>query len=75
MPEFGVFNDEGCIERGFITLEAAQVRAQEYRDNYKRDYEVSEEHGDPDAVAKELCPDHEEQAKDDCEECFAEYEE
>lgn len=70
MPEFGVFNDEGCIESGFITLEAAEARAQEYRENYERN---SDEDGDPDAVAKELCPDHEEQAKDDCEECFAEY--
>lgn len=57
--EYGIFNDEGCVERGFWSAEEA-LRELKLMD--------PEDHGD----VKELCPEHEEQARDTCEECFAE---
>lgn len=56
--EYGVFNAEGCIERGFYTRVLADVVAMRYLTG-----------GDIDAYAAELCPDHEEQPRDTCEDC------
>jgi hypothetical protein len=61
MREFGAFNDEGCTFAGFSTLASAAEEAA---------YQM--EDGDEWAYAAELCPDHEEQARDACEECLAE---
>lgn len=58
MTEYGVFNDEGCIEYQFATLEAAQAAAEAYRAD-----------GDEWAQAGEICPDHAEQERDTCELC------
>lgn len=60
--EYGVFADEGCLERQFASYNAADLAAADYR-----------AHGSPDAFASELCPDHEdeEQPRDGCEECAA----
>jgi hypothetical protein len=59
--EWGVFNDEGCIEAQFYDALAADEAAQQER-----------ELGDPHARAAEICPDHEQQPKDGCEVCWAE---
>lgn len=57
--EYGIFNDEGCVERQFWSSgEAAEFIA----DNY------DEEDG---LEVRELCPDHDEQPYDACEECYA----
>jgi hypothetical protein len=58
--EFGVFNDEGCIEREFYTRESADVAALRFLNA-----------GDIHAYAAEMCPDHadEEQPRDTCEHC------
>ncbi len=53
MPTYGVFNDEGCIERDFTTLAAAEATAQQFRDRDDQDLD----NGDPHAEAKEMCPD------------------
>lgn len=57
MIEFGLFNDEGCVERQFYTRRDAE----EARDTR---YEPEDE-----LTVHELCPDHEEQPKISCEEC------
>lgn len=65
--EYGVFEDGECIETGYhgdLGRVAAGATLKAYTDDPARDgltYEV-----------KELCPDHEEQPKDSCEECFTE---
>jgi len=59
--EWGIFNDEGCIEAGFYS----QYGADEAALIYRNDEAVT--------VAK-ICPDHEEQPADTCEECYSEEE-
>lgn len=59
---WGVFNDEGCTD-AFDTREEADARAAEYRaadGGYWADL----------ISVHEVCPDHEEQPKYSCEECF-----
>lgn len=59
--EFGIFTDEGCIECGFDTRDSAEAVAETtYRQNQVP------------CVVKEMCPDHEEQARETCETCNAE---
>jgi len=58
MTEYAAFNDEGCIADGFTTLVEAQEAAQAERDE-----------GDVHAFAAEVCPDHDEQPRQGCEEC------
>lgn len=45
--EYGVFNDEGCLEAGMWSQAQADERAAEYRAE-----------GDDEAKAHELCPEH-----------------
>jgi hypothetical protein len=55
--EYGVFNDEGCLERGFYTEAAARAALERrYAD-------------EPGGYAAPLCPEHDEQPNDRCEEC------
>ena len=62
MAEYGIFTDEGCIEAGFITQEAAEAhRVAEYPKE--------------DAHVGRMCDDHEEQEAETCEECATEEEE
>lgn len=63
LTEYGLFNDEGCLDAQMYSAEEAERRRQKYIDGG--------EHPD-DVVVKEMCPDHEGEAKDDCEECFTE---
>jgi hypothetical protein len=66
MTEYGLFNDEGCWESGYSTREGAEARRDEWL--------ATEENVYPDdVVIKELCPDHEGEAKDECGKCFTEY--
>jgi hypothetical protein len=58
MPEYGVFNDEGCLDSGYTTLDKAEASAVDFR-----------EQGDEYAKASEICPEHEEQPAEGCEEC------
>lgn len=54
---FGVFNDEGLLEGDFVSLEKAlEARRARYSD-------------DDHAYAAEICPDHEDQPRHDCETC------
>jgi hypothetical protein len=57
--EYGIFSDEGCLECGFYSESKARIaaRGSEYAD-------------EPDVYVAEMCPDHEEQPRDTCEECF-----
>ena len=57
--EFGIFNDEGCIEADFFSREGAE---QAMADRYSED----------DAHVAEVCPDHRDQERDHCEHCQAE---
>lgn len=61
MTEYGIFNDEGCVERGYWSEKAAQAAA----DGYDPDDEV---------YADALCSEHE-QPYDFCDECVGEDEE
>ena len=61
MPEYGVFNDEGCIEAGLASPEAATEAAA----GYVAEGEWEGTHG------AAICPDHDEQEADTCEECLA----
>lgn len=58
MPEYGVFNSEGCIDSGYTTLTRAEEVATDFR-----------EQGDEHAKASEICSEHEEQPADEHEEC------
>lgn len=60
MTEYGLFNDEGCVERGFWSAEEADAA------NVER-YEPDDE-----LTAHPLCAKHEEQPADGCEECDSE---
>jgi len=65
VTEWGVFNDEGVTDI-FNKIEDAEAQALIYKtedDGYYAEL----------ISVKEMCPDHEEQPKDGCEECFAEY--
>lgn len=62
MTEYGIFNDEGCVEAQFYSREEAEAAiADRYTDETDDDLEIHE-----------VCPDHEEQRRDVCEECFTE---
>jgi hypothetical protein len=66
MAEYGIFSESagGCI---FAPCYSVQEAEQE------RDRLVAEDGEElDDLTVKELCPDHEEQPKDGCEECFDE---
>jgi hypothetical protein len=58
--EFGVFNDEGLLEGQFYSRKAAE---EALADLYAEDDE---------AEVAIVCPDHEEQRREHCEECNAE---
>jgi hypothetical protein len=60
MAEYGIFNDEGCVERGFYDEDKAQTT---------KDGSYSDE---PGVYVAEMCPDHDEQPLDFCEDCEAE---
>lgn len=57
MDEYGLFNDEGCVERQFYSLGEAYAALHEY-------YSTED-----DLTVRLLCPGHEEQPADGCEEC------
>ncbi|MEU7096072.1 hypothetical protein [Kitasatospora aureofaciens] len=64
MTEWGVFSDEGCTDVFYSREEAeAQLEICKAEDDgrWADLYSV-----------KEMCPDHEGQSKDDCEECWKE---
>jgi hypothetical protein len=57
MDEYGVFNDEGCVEREFYSeADAEKARAERYAD-------------DDDCVVRRCCPDHPDQPYVTCQEC------
>lgn len=62
--EYGIFNDEGCVERQFYRHSDAETAIAE---NYDRDDNLRIE---------EMCPDHadDEQPRDGCELCAEEEE-
>ena len=73
--EYGVFNDEGCIAREYGSLHTAERAAAAMRDAWDRDYageHIGDADADPNAYAAALCPDHDEQPADSCEDCGAE---
>ncbi|MFE0533811.1 hypothetical protein ACFW20_07155 [Streptomyces nigra] len=59
---YGVFGDEGPLETNDCAVEAANAAA---------DY-AAEDDGDTTYTVRIVCPDHEEQPADSCEDCFAE---
>lgn len=70
MAEYGIFSDEGLVEGALPNEVEAQVALGEHRAD-------AEKVGADPAVlyASEICPDHEEQPRKNCEECFEEVEE
>lgn len=70
--EYGIWtdNDGGFTEAQLYSLEEAEDRLAEIIGESK-DPESERE----DLSIKEICPDHEGQVKDGCEECATEYEE
>ncbi len=57
MIEYGIFNDEGLVEGQFYSEgEALEARVTRHSDDLW-------------AEVHEVCPDHEEQPRDGCEEC------
>lgn len=62
LDEYGIWSDEGggFVEAGIWSLGVAETALIDYR----RD--------DPAARIRKICPDHEEQPADDCEDCLAE---
>ena len=60
MTEWGIFNDEGMVEGGFRSPEEA---TEAIWDRYDEEDDLS---------VLEVCPWHEEQPRDTCEECEAE---
>lgn len=54
--EFGIFNDEGCIEGEFYSREDA-------------DRAMADRYAEDDAHVAEVCPDHRDQERDHCEHC------
>lgn len=61
MIEYGIFNDEGLLEGGFYSVEAVE-RGMKYPEYLE----------EPFIYWDEICPDHEEQPQEHCEECWAE---
>ena len=59
--EYGIFNDEGCIESQLWTEGEAQIALAHW-------YTEGERH----LSIHRICPDHDEQPADFCEECLAE---
>jgi hypothetical protein len=59
--EWGIFNDEGCIEAQFYSEASAQIGLASYYLEGERGLSI--------AV---ICPEHEGQMADGCEECDAE---
>jgi hypothetical protein len=59
VTEYGIFNDEGCVESGFYSREEAEAA-------------VIERYPDDTTSVCSICPDHPEQAHDTCEECNTE---
>jgi len=55
MCEFGIFDDSGLLEGGFYTREAAMSAMSRYAEDG--------------AHVGIICPEHEEQEQDYCEEC------
>lgn len=53
-----MFNDEGCVERELWSLRAAE----EARDDHQAA-------SDSAAYAAEMCPEHDERPRENCEEC------
>lgn len=60
MTEFGLFSDEGCVEAQMYSHAQAKARLVEL---------VAEDEDNGELGIYEICPDHEEQARDTCEEC------
>lgn len=58
--QYGIFNDEGCIEANLWSKDQAEAAL---------DLWVEEGEDREDLSIEALCPDHEEQPKDGCEEC------
>lgn len=57
--EWGIFNDEGCVESGFRSKhEADEAVATRYDE-------------DDDVTVMEMCHDHEDQPREGCDECAA----
>lgn len=66
--EYGIFSDEGCVESAIHTEgDARDALAEHQADAVKA--------GANPALLffGEVCPDHEEQPRDGCEECYAEH--
>ncbi|MFI1408829.1 hypothetical protein ACH4Y0_02650 [Streptomyces sp. NPDC020707] len=63
--EYGVFGDEGPVDRADCAVQAANDAA----------FYTAEDDGDTEFVVKVICPDHPEQAKETCEKCSTENEE
>ena len=61
--EYGIFNDEGCLESDFYSREAAEHALLKYAPD------------DPHAYVEEVCEEHRDQPRFGCEECNAEEEE
>lgn len=59
MTEYGLFNDEGCVGRQLYSEADAEAAI---TDRYSPEDELT---------VKALCPVHEEQAADYCEECLS----
>lgn len=58
--EYGLFNDEGCVEAGFYSAEEARAAI-------TNDYDA-----DDGLEIEEICPDHEGQPRCGCEICDSE---
>lgn len=56
MPEFGLFNDEGCVEAQLYSIAKAQRALAAYS-------------SEDDLHIAEVCPEHEGHERDFCEEC------
>jgi hypothetical protein len=58
--EYGIFGDEGCVEAQLYSKKQAEASLSLYR---------IEADGGEEFHYAEICPEHEEQEKDYCEEC------
>lgn len=58
MIEYGIFNNEGMVEGQFYSLAEANKALHTY-------YDLD----DDELFVSEICSEHEEQEKDNCEEC------
>lgn len=59
--EWGIFNDEGCVEAELRSADKVRSALLKHRAE-----------GDEFAYAARMCPDHHEHPADTCEECHAE---